>query len=437
MRWPFKKKISWWIYQHDAQLINSPNRRNLDLFIVQVIFANAFAILTGGEFLAGFAIYLGASDNLVGYIPLIGGISGISLIFFGILMEGFSRRRKLVVVLNSIVKPLLVSVVLIPLLVPESMQVALLFIILFLAYILNALLGLAVNSWFVKVIPIRIRGRYFSIRQIYAVLVMVLLPIMAGRVLDTVPNPYLGFIVLFTAAFVFGGGETLAFSKVDDVTVENMGKSIKLLDVFRVPIKNKRFMNYTISNVVFHIALYLSASYTQVYMIRYLQLSYTFITSMTMLNAIVQMFAYSQWGKISDKYGYAFVMNLSYWFYAIQMLLWALVSTGSMYIFIPLVYIISSFSNSGFLVGSFNYRYDIMPEKGRSFYDAFYSAAIGITLLITPWIGGKIKDCMGNVEFIKTNIQFGEFRVMFAMSALGLVMLSLYLLVAKRKEKIS
>ena len=73
-------------------------------------------------------------------------------------------------------------------------------------------------------------------------------------------------------------------------------------------------------------------------MIRYLELSYTFITSMTMLNAVLRMFAYSQWGKIADRYGNGFVMYASYGFYALQMVLWALVTKGSMYVFIPLVY---------------------------------------------------------------------------------------------------
>ena len=49
----FKKRLSSWVYQNDLELINSPTRRNQDFFIIQVILANAFAILTGGEFLSG------------------------------------------------------------------------------------------------------------------------------------------------------------------------------------------------------------------------------------------------------------------------------------------------------------------------------------------------------------------------------------------------
>ncbi len=69
-----KKLLVQWVYHNDISLINSPHRKSMDYFIVQVIFANAFAILTGGTYMSGYAIYLGASDELVGYIPIIGSI---------------------------------------------------------------------------------------------------------------------------------------------------------------------------------------------------------------------------------------------------------------------------------------------------------------------------------------------------------------------------
>lgn len=434
MKPPFKKRLIGWVYQQDVELINSPHRSSMDFFIVQVVLGNMFAILTGGEFLSGYALYLGASDDLMGYIPLIGSISGITLMFFGIIMERFTHRRRLVVVLNSITKPLLVSIILIPFFVPKPYQVLALFIILFITYIINAFLGLAVNSWFVKAIPIKIRGRYFSIRQIYAVLVMVLIPVIAGSILDSIPNRYNGFMILYGAALIFAIMETFTFSKIEDVTMESLGKSSKFLDIFKVPLKNKDFTNYALLNLGFHVTLYLSASFTQVFMLRYLELSYTFITSMTMLNAVLQIFAYSRWGRIADRKGNAYVMNLSYIFHALHMGLWALVSAKTMYVFIPLVYAVASFSSSGFMVGSFNYRYEIIPEKGRSLYDAFYSVSVGITLLIMPWIGGRLKNLLSSSDFVTNNIAYGEFRILFFASSIGLGLLGLISMFSLRKK---
>jgi len=159
-----KKTLIQWVYHNDFGLIDNPNRKSMDFFILQAVFGTAFGILTGGTYMSGFAIYLGASDELVGYIPLIGSISGMFLIFSTIFLERFSNRRKLVVTFNFIIKPLIISTILIPVVIPESMRVGTLFVILLMAYTLNSLMGVAINSWFVKVIPINIRGRYFAIR---------------------------------------------------------------------------------------------------------------------------------------------------------------------------------------------------------------------------------------------------------------------------------
>ena len=79
----FRRLLVQWTYHNDMELINSPHRKSMDFFILQVIFGTAFGILTGGTYMSGFAIYMGASDELVSYIPIIGSISGIFLIFAG------------------------------------------------------------------------------------------------------------------------------------------------------------------------------------------------------------------------------------------------------------------------------------------------------------------------------------------------------------------
>jgi len=179
-----------WVYQGNTELIESPNRKSQDFFIIQSIFGSTLMVLLGGQFLTGFAIYLGTSDELMGYIPLISSISGSIVIFSGLFLERFSSKKKVVVVLNTISKLLMTSVILIPLFIPKTMQIPMLFIILIISYGLNSIMSIAVNNWFVNVIPISIRGRYFSIRQIFAVGVSAVVPVIAGRIMDTAPRPW-------------------------------------------------------------------------------------------------------------------------------------------------------------------------------------------------------------------------------------------------------
>lgn len=433
MKHPLLKKLTWWLYQQDLDLINSPSRKSQDYFILQAIFGSAFLVLTGGQFLSGFAIYLGVPDELVGYIPLISSITGIFLVFLSIFIERFSSRKKLTLIFNSINKPIIISIAFIPLIVPKNLQVLVFFIGLTVAYILNAMMGLAINSWFVNVIPSRIRGRYYSLRQIYAVIVSATLPIMAGRIMDMVKDPYIGFIILYSIAFVMFLGENYAYQNIEDTVVERVDRSqLKLKDLFMTPIKNREFMEYTIMLAIFYLLFYLSVSFTQLYMLRYLELSYTFISFMTTINAFVQIYMYSKWGRFGDRQGHKFIIEVSIGFFAAEMLLWALVTKETMYIFIPIIYVIASISNSGFAVGVFNRRYDIIPEKGRSLYDGFFSMVIGLVLLVAPWIGNKIRGLVSSSEFLQQNVKFGEFRIGFAISALGIILLQLFKLILKR-----
>lgn len=423
----FRRLLVQWTYHNDMELINSPHRKSMDFFILQVIFGTAFGILTGGTYMSGFAIYMGASDELVSYIPIIGSISGIFLIFAGTFLERFSNRRKLVIAFNFIIKPMLVSTIFIPLIIPKTMRVASLFVILLAAYTLNSLMGMAINSWFVKVIPIDIRGRYFAMRQILAVLVSALLPLLAGYILDISYDQYTGFAILFGMAFIFMFCENYAFWNIEDTNVENYGKgNVKIYDIFRIPLKDRYFMGYTIKLVIFHLALYLSASYVQVYMIRYLKLPYTFISSMVVMDAVIQIFVYTKWGRLGDRKGHRYVMELSMWFFVLYMAAWAITSQSNMYFSIPLAYLFSAIANSGFALGSFNSRYDIMPEKGRNLYDAFYTAVIGLTLLMAPWLGGQFKGVLARSSSLANSLQFGEFRIIFAISAIGIAALQIF-----------
>jgi len=182
----------------------------------------------------------------------------------------------------------------------------------------------------------------------------------------------MGFAILFSIAFAFMFCENYAFWNIEDTTVENFGKgNVKLYDIFRIPLKDKEFMGYTIKLVVFYLALYFSASYAQVYMIRYLELPYTFISSMAVMDAVIQIFIYTK-------------------------------------------------------LGTFNSRYDIMPEKGRNLYEGFYTAAIGLTLLVAPWVGGQFKGALAQSAFITHNLEFGEFRIIFAISAVGIAALQIF-----------
>lgn len=437
MRNDFKKLTQKFIYQDDPELLLNPYKKSQDYYILQAIFGTIFGLLTGGVFLSGFAVYLGASDEVVSYLNLIPSICGIFLVIGGIFMENVHSKKKTAIALSIFSKLLICIVITIPLFVPEDYRQQVLLAVLVIAYTIQALNGLIINKWFISVVPANIRGRYFAVRQSFAISVNVILPLASGWFMDIIKDKYFGFVVLFSIGLVAMIVEAVAFGNIDEPEVESMERNkIKFIDVVRLPLQNREFCVFTLTLFIFYVFLYFSASFTNVYMIRYLKLSYTVINLISIFSAVLQIFILRVWGRLSDKFGHQYVMNASIWFFAGEMLLWSIASKSTLIIFIPAACVFSAVANSGFVVGAFNRRYTIIPEKGRMIYDGFYSAVIGIALIIAPILGGRVKTILASNDFAAGIIQFGEFRALYMITSIGIIALQVFNLLHGRRKTI-
>lgn len=422
----FSKTVSRIVYQRDAELITSPARNSMDNFVKQVIFTTAFSLFTSGVFLSGYLIYLGASDELVSYVMLIPSICGIFMIFCAGFAEKHERKRKFVLIINALTKIILISIIFVPLFTPKKFQIPIIYFLLVVGYILNGINALGINSWFISVIPVKIRGRYFSLRQIISVVLSIILPVLAGKLIDLIPDKYNGFLILYIFALAAAIFENYYFSKIDDPVVKSFSKNIRVIDIIKIPLHNKDFMVYTIILALFFFFLYISASFTQIYMIKYLKLSYTYINSVSIISSVLQALVfYKVWGKINDEFGPNFVMITSMWFYALDVLLWVFNTPETIKYILPFSFAIAAIEGSGFVVGSFNRRYEIIPEEGRSIYDSFFSAVIGLVLIISPMAGSWLRNVTAEIGFIN-QLQYGSFRIVYLFSAITLIILQVF-----------
>lgn len=421
-----KGLISKLVYGNQADLLYNKHKKDQDFFISQAVFSIAFFVLTGGSFLTGYALHLGASDTLAGYIPLLGSICGIFSIFAGIILERIEKRKRLIIILNIISKTLVASIVAIPCFFSGTTAIVVLFVMLIAAYMTNSLMGIAINNWFISVVPESIRGRYYSIRQTCTLVVAAALPVMAGKFLDSVSSKYIGFVVIYSVAFVMIWGEVISFTKINEPTSGHLGKGkIKLIDIVRLPLRNKKFMFFVLSVIWFYLGFYICAAYTQVFMIKYLNLSYTFITTLGMFLSVGKMFTYRIWGKIYDSKGASYTIKMAIWFYILEVVVWTFVTGLNKYALIPITYVFEAIAFPGFIVGTFNMRFKLIPENGRTVYDGFYTAVVGIVLLIAPLTGRLVQTGIMSTN-IPNIMPFAQFRLLYGITAIILLALQGY-----------
>jgi MFS family permease len=431
----FKRILNKFAYQGDSELLHNSAKKDMDFFILQAIYGTVFGILTGGTFLSGYIIELGGSDEMISYLMLIPSISGITLIFFAVFVERFNKKRNLVLITNAANKIFLISVIFVPMFVSKPYQVTVIYFLLIIAYSINNVANLAINTWFVSIIPSSVRGRYFAIRQIFSLIVHLIIPVLAGRLVDLSYKKYNGFLILYITAIVAAFIEQFYFSRVGDPITKTISKKLLIKDIFRIPLSNKIFMNYCIRLGIFYFVLYIAASFSQLYLIKYYKLSFTYLNVVGILSVILQSFVfYRFWGRINDKVGSDFAMTTAIWIYGIDMFIWFCTSDTNIKYLYPLLVVIGAIESPGFAVGSFNRRYEVIPEEGRPIYDAFFTAFLGIVLMISPLVGNSLRNLFFRVDFIN-RVQYGNFKAVYLISALSIVLLqfiSFYLM--KKRE---
>lgn len=410
------------------------NEKARKSFHIQIVFGTAFTFLTSGVFLSGLAMYMGASDLLVSYISMITNICGVSILFFSGIIGRFHSYKKIAIILTILSKLATLLIVLIPIFVPKAAQIAVFIPIMLVAFTLQAQTTVVLNNWLVTFVDEKRSGKYIARRQTYVLTITVLLSIVGGRVLDAVSGAYIGFVILFAAAFAMLAMELLILLRMPYQSHEIQpasnnggisGKKIRFSDMLRTPIKCRPFLLFVVYIFLFYLMLSIADSFTVVYMMRYLKLSYTTTILMQMLISLPQLFLLGAWGKISDKKGHSFALKLSIWFFVGETLFMTLSNTHNLYILIPTAFLFAAIANSGFVVSVFNRRYELMPQENRILYDNFYSAAVGLAFILGPVIGGAIKHGLESIGSLESVMQFSSIRLLYMISTVCIILLQL------------
>lgn len=419
-------------FQNTTLLSSKPLLR----FFQQAGFGAAFVNLTSGVYLSGLALLMGAGDVLVSYLSIILNICGVLIFFFSGALERFHSRKKLTVTLTVLSKLATLFIVAIPVLAPHEARLWLFVPTVVVAFTLQAQTTVALNQWMLLFIDARQSGRYISLRQTLVLVVTVILAAAGGWWMDRMEGQYLGFALLFAFAALMGLVEIILLLRTPDGPAYHSSvRRCTLRELVTLPLKNKAFRGFVLYIFLFYLLLYISDSYTMVYMMKYLALPYGTINLLYMIISIPQVFLLGFWGRLSDRRGHQFVLKTSIWLFLGETFFVFFASQKSWFIFIPLAFLVSSAANSGFVISVFNRRYELMPEGNRIVYDNFYTAAVGLAFVIGPMLGGAIKGAVEATGLLVDVLPFANIRLLYLVATLGLLLLQIIYSRTQRKGK--
>jgi len=378
--------------------MNKPAERNKFLFYLDGIAINAAYVLTTGIMISGYALHLTASDFLVALINSSANFSTIFSLVSFIIFERLSSRKKTLLAMNFISRTLIFLIVLLPLLVPDrGLMLAMLAILVILSDIIWGIYRVGWLVWIMDTVPVKQRSSFTYMRMFIIRIFMGLTTIAGGFVLDYFNKQYAGFVVIFIASYVLSITDIAILRHVDDIRYSAGNRNEINAQEFIQPVKAPDYRGFLLFVTAYYLLYTMSTSFTPVYLVRYLDFDYKFISAANVVAMVSMILGNSFWGKVEYRKGVNFVIAATAYVLAAELLFLSFLGSKTAFLLI-VSSVVSGTGMGGFSVSLMTFRYKIMPETGKTLYEGWFYFAYGLGMLLAPFAGRTMLGILSGYE---------------------------------------
>lgn len=399
-------------------------------FIIEGCISNAIYTLTSGAFLVGYAKYLGANDQFNGIIVALPLLTYIIQMFSPLVLERLPSRKKLIMGLCAFYRTLLGLMVIIPFITDnKSTRLLLLAVMYFTAYAAFSFLNPAGGSWIISLVPEKMRGRYFGLRDMCILASAAVLSLVMGRVLDVFKSSnkeFIGFIIIFFVVLALVVWNVIVLKRITEPQVVQLNQSLTLKKLITLPLKHKRFRKVILLNIIWNLAAQLSIPFFSVYMVTGLKLSYTFIMVAGIIMSFTQSLSAKMWGKLSEKVGWEVTTVLSIGLIGICHIMWIFVNHSSYLVLIPIIQIMAGIAWAGINMSFFNIQFKHAPQEGRTIYIGFNAALAGLAGFLSALVGAALVGALSETKINIGVTVLNNMTFIFGLSGLLIVCCAIF-----------
>lgn len=405
-------------------------RTSLRASTIDSAFAAVYTITTTGILLSDFLVELHASPVAIGMLTSIPMLVNLIQPVGAYLSERITSRFRYSLWTNGPAR--LVWLILVFGIVAfswglvNSHQLVILTLgIVLVSNVFNGLGGASWLSWMAQIVPRRLRGRYFGLRNSVASLTNLICVALAGL---AVSKWYGGAIqgygvVVFVgilAAIISLGcqyfqvdinpqqqntlpsgiseNKALSIEAVDsDLPTENTETNSDLAlsgdsSTGKSILKDFNFLMFLLYFGLWMFAVNLSAPFFNYYLLDTLDIDVSYVTIYGSLRAGATLVMLILWGKLADKIGNRPILLIVGLVLALTPLLWLLVGNSPLdiWVWLPLLHILLGVTWAGIDLCNNNIQLGIAPAKNQAIYFATAAAVAGVSGALGTTIGGFV-----------------------------------------------
>lgn len=416
--------------------------KNRFLCILEGASARSIFNLTSGAFLVGLLKLMGASDKVCGYILAIPVLAAVIQFLSPIVLESLKFRKNIITLGCLIHRFLLASLIIIPFLpLGTGAKLWLAGLLFFFSYLAVSFINPAVSNMYVSFVPQNIRGRYFGIRESYLLLSATIVSLVLGKILDIFEEKgedITGYLIVYGVVFVFAIINTFTFMKMKEVQLVHSADRLSIREIFTLPFRNKLFIKFFIMSIIWNISIQIAGAFFGVYLVSDLDMNYTTITLLGMVNSLAYVLCARIWGRFADKKGWPVTTLLSIGTLAVCHTLWFFSFQGSplLIILLALGHVTGGIAWSGINVALFNLQFEFTPDEKRTVYIGFSAAASGIIGYLAAILGSQLVGAYEDTSLHLLNLDFNIKQILFLVSAVLMFICVAYIFVFMRKKSV-
>lgn len=296
---------------NEARLSNDI-RRGLNWILAGNMFGTMHGIIcnAGTTAVVGLAAALGAGDVEFGLLVIIPQIAAVLQLPFSMLVNRTRKRKFYMLTYGLASRVLWLFYGFLPLISrgPEDkVPFLVMAILLSLSSAGGSLITVCWFPWFSDMAPLRIRGRWLSLRDMLLSVANLLFGFVVAYLLDVLPQES-KYIVVFLIGGLLGCADMLSFAFAPEVWASEP-KRIKLKETIGEVLHNKRFMKMVIMWTSWCFTANMSGSYLTPYSMNTMGLTFMEITVFgTVAASLITALAVPRWGRALDQFGARNVM---------------------------------------------------------------------------------------------------------------------------------
>ncbi len=371
----------------------------LRLLIGEAAYSSATTALTSGVILTAFALYLGASNLVVGILASAPFLAQLLQGPAILLVERMRMRKAISVVSSAIGRSMLVLMGL-AVFLPAPLSICAVIFGQFVLCGMGAFGGCAWNAWLRDFAPEDRLGHIAARRTLWATGMSLAAGLTAAFILDRTPEQSdlraWAFFALYLVGCAAGLISAAVVARIPEPQMAPVGKPPGLIDLLREPLRDANFRRLIAFLSSWQFAVNLATPFFTVFIVGQLGFDMTFVMVLSIVSQVANLLALRSWGMLSDRFanksvllGAAPTSSL-----CIVAMIGAsqIAHPATCAVYLTILHLLMGASVAGVTLATTNIALKLSPRGTATAYVATSALVTSFAAGIAPILGGAFAD---------------------------------------------